>query len=285
MKPFQFVILTLLCWAFQVMPVQAQRMEKAPKSIESLDVIEHLDTQLPVELGFQDSDGKQVKLGDYFKKDRPVILSMNYSNCPMLCSLQLTALVRGLRDLEWSADQEFDFVSVSIDPKETYQRANLTKQKYFKEYQRAGTADGWHFLCGDQPEITKLANAIGLQYRYVEERKEYAHPAVLVVCTPDGRISRYLYGVQFPETTLKLALVEASEGKIGSTIDRFLLFCFHYDETSGRYAPTALNIMKIGGFATVFIITVVVIPYWRGRKGKHDIELVQTQMPKQAEGT
>ncbi len=285
MKPLPFVILTLLCWAFQVMPVQAQRMEKAPKSIESLDVIEHLDTQLPVELGFQDSDGKQVKLGDYFKKDRPVILSMNYSNCPMLCSLQLTALVRGLRDLEWSADQEFDFVSVSIDPKETYQRANLTKQKYFKEYQRAGTADGWHFLCGEQPEITKLANAIGLQYRYVEERKEYAHPAVLVVCTPDGRISRYLYGVQFPETTLKLALVEASEGKIGSTIDRFLLFCFHYDETSGRYAPTALNIMKIGGFATVFIITVVVIPYWRGRKGKHDIELVQTQVPKQAEGT
>lgn len=285
MKPLPFVILTLLCWAFQVMPVQAQRMEKAPKSIESLDVIEHLDTQLPVELGFQDSDGKQVKLSDYFKKDRPVILSMNYSNCPMLCSLQLTALVRGLRDLEWSADQEFDFVSVSIDPKETYQRANLTKQKYFKEYQRAGTADGWHFLCGEQPEITKLANAIGLQYRYVEERKEYAHPAVLVVCTPDGRISRYLYGVQFPETTLKLALVEASEGKIGSTIDRFLLFCFHYDETSGRYAPTALNIMKIGGFATVFIITVVVIPYWRGRKGKHDIELVQTQVPKQAEGT
>ena len=282
---FPYIFMTFLFWAFSVMPVRADRMEKAPKSIESLDVIEHLDSRLPVELEFQDSSGKHVKLSDYFKKDRPVILSMNYSNCPMLCSLQLTALVRGLRELEWSADQQFDFVSVSIDPKETFQRAHLTKQKYFKEYNRAGTADGWHFLCGEQPAITKLAKAIGLQYKYVEERKEYAHPAVLVVCTPDGRISRYLYGIQFPETTLKLALVEASEGKIGSTIDRFLLFCFHYDETSGRYAPTALNIMKIGGFATVFIITVVVIPYWRGRKGRHSLEIVQAQTHEQADGS
>ncbi|MDF1746467.1 MAG: SCO family protein [Gimesia sp.] len=282
---FPYITMTILSWALCIMPVRADRMEKAPKDIESLDVIEHLDSQLPVDLKFQDSSGKQVTLGDYFKKDRPVILSMNYSNCPMLCSLQLTALVRGLRDLEWSADQQFDFVSVSIDPKETYQRANLTKQKYFKEYNRAGTADGWHFLTGEQPAITKLAKAIGLQYKYVEERKEYAHPAVLVVCTPDGRISRYLYGIQFPETTLKLALVEASEGKIGSTIDRFLLFCFHYDETSGRYAPTALNIMKIGGFATVFIITVVVIPYWRGRKGRHSLEMVPSQTNEQAAGS
>lgn len=283
MKSYQFFILTLITWAFYVMPVQAERMEKAPKDIESLDVIEHLDSHLPLGLEFQDSSGKQVKLEDYFKKDRPVILSLNYSNCPMLCSLQLTALVRGLRDLKWSANQQFDFVSVSIDPKETYQRANLTKQKYFKEYNRPGTADGWHFLCGEQPAITEIAKAIGIQYKYVEKRKEFAHPAVLVVCTPDGRISRYLYGVQFPEQTLRLALTEASEGKIGSTIDRFLLFCFHYDETSGRYAPTARNIMKIGGFATVFILTVVLIPYWRGRKGKHDIEMIQTQTHKTAD--
>ncbi|MFH1303074.1 MAG: SCO family protein [Planctomycetota bacterium] len=285
MKPFQYFILTILFWAFCVMPVQADRMEKAPKSIETLDVIEHPDTRLPLGLDFQDSTGKHVKLEDYFKKNRPVILSMNYSNCPMLCSLQLTALVRGLKDLEWSASQQFDFVSVSIDPKETYQRANLTKQKYFKEYNRAGTAAGWHFLCGEQAAITDLANAIGIQYKYIEERKEFAHPAVLVVCTPDGRISRYLYGVQFPEQTLKLALVEASEGKIGTTIDRFLLFCFHYDADSGRYAPTARNIMKIGGFATVFILTVVLIPYWRGRKGRHDSEMVQAQTLEKTDGS
>lgn len=284
MKPHQYLIQTLLLWACCVMPVQAQRMEKAPKDIEALDVIEHLDSRLPLELKFQDSAGKHVTLDDYFKKDRPVILSMNYSNCPMLCSLQLTALVRGLKDLAWSAGQEYDFVSVSIDPKETYQRANLTKQKYFKEYNRPGTADGWHFLCGEQSAITEITQAIGVQYKYVEERKEFAHPAVLVVCTPDGRISRYLYGVHFPEKTLKLALVEASEGKIGSTIDRFLLFCFHYDADSGRYAPTARNIMKIGGFATVFILTVVLIPYWRGRKGKQDIETVQTQTDRLADG-
>lgn len=273
----QFFILTLSLSALFVMPVQAERMEKAPKDIESLDVIEHLDSRLPLGLEFQDSNGKRVELEDYFKKDRPVILSLNYSNCPMLCSLQLTGLVRGLKELEWSTGQQYDFVSVSIDPKETYQRANLTKQKYYKEYNRSGTGDGWHFLCGDQPAITEIAKSIGVQYKYVEERKEFAHPAVLVVCTPDGRISRYLYGIQFPKQTLKLALVEASEGKIGSTIDRFLLFCFHYDADSGRYAPTARNIMKIGGFATVFILTVVLIPYWRGRKGRTEIEIVQTQ--------
>ncbi|WP_232097194.1 SCO family protein [Gimesia maris] len=259
------------------MPVQAERMEPAPKDIEKLDVLEHLDSKLPLDLVFLDSKGKQVTLGDYFKKDRPVILSLNYSNCPMLCSLQLTALVRGLKELEWSADQQYDFVSVSIDPKETYQRANLTKQKYFKEYDRAGTAGGWHFLCGQQASITKLAEAMGVQYNYIEDRKEYAHPAVLLICTPDGRISRYLYGIGFPKQTLKLALVEASEGKIGSTIDRFLLFCFHYDADKGRYAPTARNIMKIGGFATVFILTVVLIPYWRGRKGRVQLETITGQ--------
>lgn len=277
MKPFPLFMLILLCWTCSSMPVQAERMEPAPKDIEKLDVLEHLDSKLPLDLMFLDSKGKQVTLGDYFKKDRPVILSLNYSNCPMLCSLQLTALVRGLKELEWSADQQYDFVSVSIDPKETYQRANLTKQKYFKEYDRAGTAGGWHFLCGQQASITKLAEAMGVQYNYIEERKEYAHPAVLLICTPDGRISRYLYGIGFPKQTLKLALVEASEGKIGSTIDRFLLFCFHYDADKGRYAPTARNIMKIGGFATVFILTVVLIPYWRGRKGRVQLETITGQ--------
>lgn len=285
MRPIQYYFLTLLIWSSSVMTVQAERMEKAPKSIESLDVVEHLESQLPLGLEFQDSSGKQVKLEDYFKKDRPVILSLNYSNCPMLCSLQLTALVRGLRELNWSAGQKYEFLSVSIDPKETYQRANLTKQKYYKEYNRSGTADGWHFLCGKQAAITNLAEAMGVQYKYIEERKEYAHPAVLLVCTPDGRISRYLYGVHFPQQTLKLALVEASEGKIGTTIDRFLLFCFHYDADSGRYAPTARNIMKIGGFATVFILTVVLIPYWRGRKGRQDIEIAVKQTLDTTEGT
>ena len=135
--------------------------------------------------------------------------------------------------------QQFDIVSVSIDPRETPQRARLTKQKYLRSYGRPETAAGWHFLTGNQDSIKRLADAVGFRYKYVEKDKQYAHAAVITICTPQGRVSRYLYGVQFPEQTLRLSLVEAGEGKVGSTMDKILLYCFHYDAEAGRYGPVA----------------------------------------------
>ena len=228
--------------------------ETTPKELENLGVDEHVGETLPLDLVFRDHARRDARLGAAFTGDRPVIVSMNYSNCPMLCNLQLSGLITALQRLEWSVGKEFDVVSVSIDPSETPERAGQTRQKFMDIYERPGTANGWKFLVGDKSSIDRLAGAIGLNYRYVPDRREYAHPAVLVLCTPDGKIARYMYGVDFPVETMKLSLTEVGEGKVGGVWDQILLFCFHYDAEKGRYAPAARNIMKVAGVATVLII-------------------------------
>ncbi|EAQ77695.1 SCO family protein [Blastopirellula marina] len=233
-----------------------------PQELRDLTIIEHSNDLLPLDLTFRDDAGETVRLGDYFQGKNPVILSMNYSNCPMLCQVQLNGLVTGLDRVIWTAGQEYQVISVSIDPAETPEKALKTKEKYLELYGRPESADGWHFLTGDKASIQKLADAIGFQFRYVPERNEYAHPALLTLCTPDGRISRYMYGVEFPPQTLRLSLVEASEGKIGTTTDRFLLFCFHYDPSTGAYGPVAMNIMKVGGASMLAALLMYLAPYW-----------------------
>lgn len=254
-----------------------------PKQLRDLEIIEHSNEKLPLDLTFQDDSGQTVRLGDYFQGNNPVILSMNYSNCPMLCRVQLNGLVEGLDRVVWTAGKEYQVISVSIDPTETPEKARETKEKYLKQYGRPESADGWHFLVGDKESIQKLADAIGFQFRYVPERKEYAHPAVLTLCTPDGRISRYMYGIEFPPQTLRLSLVEAGEGKIGTTTDRFLLFCFHYDPSTGAYGPTALNIMKLGGAASMLALLAYLVPHWffsqRSRRRKQAEEANQANWP------
>ncbi len=235
-------------------------------ALEGVGIDEKLDTQLPLDLTFTDTKGKEVRLGDLFVGDRPILLSLNYSDCPMLCQLQLNGLLDGLRELSWDAGDQFEICSVSINPLETPQRARQVKQRYVKSYGRPNTAEGWHFLTGDQRSIERLADAVGFRYKYVPEREEYAHSAAIMVCTPDGRVSRYLYGVLYPAQTLKLALVEAGEGKVGSTLDRVLLYCFHYDESSGRYAPVARRLMKLGAVMTLTTLAVGLIPIWMRRR-------------------
>lgn len=237
--------------------------EKVPDELAQGGVDEHLGAQLPLDLVFRREDGQFVSLSQVFSGNRPVILSFNYSNCPMLCNLQLQGLVNVLRDLEWSAGTQFDVVSISIDPLETPQRAGQTRQRYFQQYGRPGTGSGWRFLVGGPKEIRTLTNAAGFKYQYVTERREYAHPAVFLVCTPSGRISQYLHGIEFPKRTLELALVEAGEGKVGSTLDQFILFCFHYDSKTGQYTPAARNLMKLAGLATLFALSMVIITLLR----------------------
>lgn len=249
-----------------VCSVATAQINETPEALDGLDVQEHLNEQLPLETKFTDQNGNVVRLGDFFDGERPVILSLNYSNCPMLCQQQLNGLVMTLREMEPSVGESFQIVSISIDPKETPRRAKDTFKRYYEEYGRAGTADGWHFLVGSARQILAASKATGVQFRYVPERDEYAHIAVAMICTPDGRISRYLYGIQFDEPTLRLSLVEASEGKIGTTIDRVILACFMYDETAGRYGPQAVQIMQLGALTTVLCLVVGLVPFWVFRR-------------------
>lgn len=265
-------IALMLCaaaWALfgVTMDAEAQRIDPLPTELDGLTVTEHLDAQLPLDTPFINDAGQPITLGELFDGQRPVILSLNYSNCPMLCRVQLNGLVETLSEWPWTAGKEYVVASVSIDPRETPTRAKETKQKYLQVYGRPGAGDGWHFLVGNQESIDRLASTVGFGYRYLPERDEYVHAAVIMVCTPEGRVSRYLYGVTYDSQTLRLSLVEAGEGKIGSTLDQVLLFCFHYDAAKGRYGPTARNLMKVGGALTMLILGVALVPYWR-RKGR-----------------
>ncbi|TWT34820.1 SCO family protein [Blastopirellula retiformator] len=281
---FTNAALLLIVLLGMVQPVRAVAPGEDPKELRGLEVVEHSNEKLPLDLTFQDDRGETVRLGDLFEGNKPVILSMNYSSCPMLCRVQLNALVVGLDQVLWTAGEEYQVISVSIDPTETPEKAAETKAKYLDLYGRPESADGWHFLVGSKENIQTLADAIGFPFRYVPERKEYAHPALLTLCTPDGRISRYMYGVDFPPQTLRLSLVEASEGKIGTTTDRFLLFCFHYDPTTGAYGPTAANIMKLGGAAMLVALLAYLVPYWAAnylRKRKQAAEASDPNLPVQ----
>lgn len=251
--------------------VVPDRTEKTPERLVDVGVDEKLEQRVPTELVFKESDGGEVTLGKWLGKGRPVVVTMNYSGCPMLCSLQLKGFVEALKQLEWTAGQQFEIVTISLDPTETSAVAAETKARYLAKYGRENAAAGWHFLTGSKANVQALASAIGIRYGYNEVRDEYAHPALVTLLTPAGRIARYLYGIEYHPRTLRLSLAEASQGKIGSSIDKLVLYCFHYDETEGHYAPVALNIMRIAGLgAAVALAGLLGMLWWRElRKRRH----------------
>lgn len=252
---------------------QVERKDPLPRRLVGIDVKEHLSAPVPMDLLFEDENGKPATLKDYFDGSVPVILTMNYSNCPMLCSLQLSALVDGLKKVDWTIGKEYRIVTVSFDPNETVDLAHRTKARYLAQYGRPGSESGWHFLHGSENNVQAMAKALGITYHYNEARKEYVHPATVVLTTPNGKIDRYLYGLDYPQKTLHLSLVESSEGKIGTTVDQLILFCFHYDANEGRYAPVARNIMRAGGGATVFLLAgFLTVLSKRDKKRKNESE-------------
>lgn len=230
------------------------RTDPIPKQLQGVDVRERLGSQLPLSLPFRDQDGREVTLGKYFDGQHPVLFTLNYSDCPMLCSLMLTGLVKGLKEVEWGIHRDFQIVTVSLDAKEQQAVTQRTANRYLTQYGRPDARPGWHFLTGTEQNIRAYADALGFSYRYDEARKEFAHPAAIALASPSGTLVRYLYGLEFEPKTLRLGLVEASEGKIGSTLDRLILYCFHYDSSEGRYAPVAKRIMEVGGAATVALL-------------------------------
>ncbi len=238
------------------------QINQEPKQLEGVGITEHLDAQVPLDLAFTDENGQAVTLGKYFQPGRPVVLTLNYYACPMLCTLQLNELVKTLKQMPWTPGNEFEIVTVSFNPQETHALARLKKQNYFKEYGRPEAAAGWHFLTGRQTDIQKLTETVGFRYRWDEQSQQYVHAAVAVILTPQGRISRYLKTIVYDSTTLRMSLAEAQEGKYRSTVDDVLLFCFHYDPAGGRYTLAATSIVRAGGILTVLILGTYLVTVW-----------------------
>lgn len=205
---------------------------------------------IPLDLVFRDEAGKSVRLSQYFGR-RPVILSLVYFNCPMLCGMTTEGLVRSLRALRFDAGAEFEVLSVSFDPRETSEMASEKKGPIVRQYGRKGGPDGWHFLTGDAASIAALTKAVGFRYVWDAEQKQFAHATGIAVLTPQGRVARYFFGIEYPARDLRLALIEASEEKIGNVVDQLLLLCFHYDPKAARYTTTVRNVVRGGGAITL----------------------------------
>ncbi len=247
------------------------RNETLPPATEALEIEQKLDAQVPLDVPLVDERGNPVTLADYVGGERPILLSLVYYECPMLCNLVLDGMIQTLREVDLRPGSDFELVTVSIDPTEKPVLAQQKKQAYGRAYGKPGIEAGWHVLTGPAASSRAIADAVGFPYRYLPERGEYSHPAALFVLTPEGRVSRYLFGIRHDPQTVRLSLVEASDGKIGSPVDSFLLYCYRYDADEGTYASDAWRIARLalGGFAIVF--GAVLFTFWRrdaGRKGR-----------------
>lgn len=240
------------------------RTERLPKRLEGIDVKERLEQVVPSGLAFKDDTGRSVTYDELIKGDIPTILTLNYSNCPMLCSLQLNALVDSMRQVDLTLGKDYQVVTVSLDSGESVERAHDTKNRYVSMYGRPETPqEGWRILTGSDKNVRAVAEALGFSYGFNEKRKEYVHPAAFVIATPGGVISRYIYGLSYHPKTLRLSLIEASQGKIGGSVDRLILYCFQYDATEGHYAPVAMNIMRVSAGTGALALGVLLTGLWR----------------------
>jgi len=249
-------------------PARADRQEPLPKELEGVGITEHLGAQVPLDTPFRDEEGREVRFGDVLRPGRPTILTLNYSNCAMLCSLQLTGLVKAMRGVDWSAGAEFQVVTVSLDPNEKPERAKQSHDRYTGEYGRPSGAAGWRFLVGSETSIRAIANTVGFGYKWDDDSKQFVHAPALMLLRPDAKVARYLYGIDYPPTTLRLSLRETADGKMISAVDQLILFCFHYDADKGRYAPMAQNLMRVGAAGTIALLAVFVTALLRRERRK-----------------
>jgi protein SCO1/2 len=243
-------------------PALAQE-NRLPTELEGVGVDEKLGNQVNLDLQFTGENGYQVSLRDYFKSGKPVILNLVYYRCPMLCSLVLNAQTSTLKEVPWSAGNEFEIVTISIDPEEMFNLAVAKKKWYLEQYGRPQAAQGWHFLTDYQGNAKRLADQVGFNYRWDAKTEQWVHAAAVMVLTPEGKVSRYLYGLKYKARDVRLALTEASEGKLGTMGDKLLLFCFHYDPAAQSYVPFARNLMRLGGVLTILVLGGVLSVLWR----------------------
>ena len=233
-----------------------------PPELQNVDVVEHLGGPLPKDAIFRDAAGNMVRLGDFFDGKRPVAIVFAYHTCPMLCTLVLDGFARGLKAVPWTVGQEFDVIALSIDPRDTPASATKKRDQIVEKYGRGGNATGWHFLTGDENNIRKVTDAVGFQFHFDERRQEYAHPAAMYLGTPDGNLARYLYGIEFASNDIRLGLLEASQGRSISTVEKLIMYCYHYDPAGKKYALVAMNVMRVGGVLTLLFIGGFFVLMW-----------------------
>ncbi|HEY0781555.1 MAG TPA: SCO family protein [Thermoanaerobaculia bacterium] len=221
-----------------------------PTPFQRMGYDQRVGHKVPTDLAFRDEDGRAVHLGDYFGK-RPVVLALVYYTCPMLCTMTLTGLSTTLKGISFDAGREYEVVVVSFDPKDTAAGAAKAKREALSRYGRPATAAGWHFLTGDAAAIAQLTEAVGFRYFFDEQTHQYAHPAGIVVLTPQAKLARYFSGIEYPSRNVRFGLVEAADNRIGTVVDQVLLYCFHYDPVNGKYSAVALNIVRLSAVATV----------------------------------
>lgn len=222
-------------------------MDTAPEELQDIDPVEKLGDFLPLDVQVLDSDSNMVTLGDLFNQGKPIIVNPVYYECPMLCNLVMNGLLKGIKQLDWKLGQDYYILTVSIDPTEGPSLAKANKVNYLKQYDRAEAEKGWFFATADSSSIAKITDAVGFRFKWVEEAQEYAHSAAIIFASPEGKITRYLYGISYESFAIMNALYEAADGKIGNTTEKVLMYCFSYDPDSRSYVPVAFNIMKIGG--------------------------------------
>ena len=240
-----------------------QNLGTRPELLKEVGIDQKLDSAVPLDLVFRDEHGRPVQLGQFFA-GRPVVLSLVYYSCPMLCTQVLNGMSRSLKALPLAIGKDFNVVTVSIDPTERPTLAEAKHSLYTGIYGRPGAAEGWHFLTGDEPQIKRLAEAVGFRYAYDSDSKQFAHASGIILLTPEGKVSRYFYGIQYPERDLRLGLVEASQGKIGSPVDQLLLFCYHYDPHSGKYGLLISRVIQLSGLVTMLVLGIFLILWFRG---------------------
>lgn len=267
---FLIAIASQLSFAYDGKTQMAASSEK-PAAIENVGIEEKLNTQLDLNLKFKNEKGEEVTLGSFFDGKHPVIISPVYYSCPSLCNFHLNGLTEGLKGVDWNPGDKFQIVAISFDPSEDHNVAGPKKVNYLKEYGRAGTENGWHFLTGDEENIKKLTSALGFKYKWNEEAEEWAHASAAIITTPKGIISRYLPGITFEAKDIKLALNEATNGKIGTFVESLVLYCFKYDPHTSKYSLYAFNLLKLGGAITILLMMVWLLPVWfRNRKTEQE---------------
>jgi protein SCO1/2 len=229
-----------------------------PAPLREIGFDQNIDQRLPLDTTFRNEAGATVQLGDYFGK-RPVVLVFAYYDCPMLCTVVINGLSGALGVMNLEPGKDFEIVTVSINPHDTPAAAAAKKAVYLERYKRPGAAQSWHFLTGDPPQIARLTKAAGFRYAWDAETKQYAHPSGVIVVTPDGRLSKYLFGVEYGPRDLRFGIVEASAGTAGTPVDALLLYCYHYDPTTGRYGLVIMRIIRMAGAATVLALAAFIV--------------------------